>query len=162
MFPYSTRPNLSVACGAHGHESAAATFEKAIAWYRSRPPNERQRHRVNLARALYESGRFQEAAPLIEELARAEPMNIAFLGRLSTLAARQGDRAQAIRIARTLETTNRPYLRGADLAWRARIAAALGDADAAEDLLHGALRSGLNYGLWLHTDPDLATIKIRP
>lgn len=89
-------------------------------------------------------------------------MNIAFLGRLSTLAARQGDRAQAIRIARTLETTNRPYLRGADLAWRARIAAALGDADAAEDLLHGALRSGLNYGLWLHTDPDLATIKIRP
>jgi DNA-binding SARP family transcriptional activator len=148
---------------AHGHKSAAAaTFEKAIAWYQSRPPNERQRYRANLARTLYESGRFQEARPLIEELARAEPTNIELLGRLGTLAAWQGDRAQAIRIARTLETTDRTHLRGADLAWRARIAARLGDADTAGGLLHDALRSGVTYGLWLHTDPDLATIKVRP
>jgi len=81
------------------------------------------------------------------------------LGTLGAIAARRGDSAAATRYSGELARLDIPYLRGDHTAWRARIAAVLGGRDEAVQLLRRALSEGVGYGLWIHTDMDLESLR---
>jgi DNA-binding SARP family transcriptional activator/TolB-like protein len=148
---------------AHGHaEAAARALEQALAWYASRPAEERSRHRRSLARTLYQAERWAEARALFEELAAEQPEDVHFLGHLGTLATRRGERDEAERISAALASSTQAYLRGAHILWRARIVAQLGEREQALHLLREAIAQGQPYGLWLHTDPDLEPLRNHP
>ncbi|MGD8898290.1 MAG: hypothetical protein PVJ73_19840, partial [Acidobacteriota bacterium] len=73
---------------------------------------------------------------------REHPDNIDYLGRLGSLAARRGDRAEALRSAETLRTLDRPYLFGNHTYRSARILALLGDKQGATARLREAVAQG--------------------
>jgi len=81
------------------------------------------------------------------------------LGFRGVLAARRGERDAARAIAVELEHLDVPYLNGRHTRWRARIAALLGEKDAAVALLQQAHREGVGYGIWLHADPELESLR---
>ena len=83
-------------------------------------------------------------------------------GQLGTLAARQGNWAEAERISAMLEALQRPYLFGEHTYWRARIAALLGEPDRAVALLRAAYAQGFKWWLSLHSEPDLESLRDYP
>ncbi len=80
-------------------------------------------------------------------------------GQLGTLAARQGNRAEAERISAMLEALERPYLFGEHTYWRARIAALLGEREEAFALLRAAYAQGYKWWLPMHNEPDLESLR---
>lgn len=149
---------------AHGRADAARhTAERAVAWHRSRPQEEQSTtgHRRRLAQILYAMGRWEEARSLFEALSLEEPDNIVDQGHLGVIAARQGRRAEAERIAAWLAGVQQPWAWGAPLHWRAAIAAQLGDLDTAVELLREAVARGrLRDGF--HVDPALEPLHGHP
>ena len=75
-----------------------------------------------------------------------------YLGYLGAVAARQGNRDQALRVDQTLARVKRPYLFGRPTVWRARIQALLGERDAAVALLQEAFARGYPHAHGLHVD----------
>jgi|GEM_PF-1533444 len=136
----------------HGLEIANELRERAIEWYENEPGRAQPR-RGSIAIALYFMERWEEARGLFEELAIESPDNVAYQGYLGTLAARRGDREEALRISDWLASVdlstieNRTY-------WRACIASLLGNEREAVDLLQEALDLGLEY-MRPHADIDL-------
>ena len=55
-----------------------------------------------------------------------------------------------------------PYVFGGPTLWRALIAASLGERERAVNLLRDAFGRGADYGIWLHRDPDLASLRDYP
>jgi serine/threonine protein kinase/tetratricopeptide (TPR) repeat protein len=170
---------------AHGHlEEAAALHRRVLAWYAGglaeeqrtsgrrralawyeRGPAEGQQTSVDrraLASALHDAERWPEAEALYRQLADEQPENINLQGRLGTLAARRGERGEAERISRWLQEARQPYLLGVNTLWRARIAALLGDREAAVGLLREAFAQGQRYGPFYHNDPDLEPLRDYP
>ena len=115
--------------------------------------------RGEVARALYLAERWNDAERVLEELASQFPQNAEYRGRLAVLAARRGNRAAALRRDLELQQGTRPYLFGRETAWRARVAAQLGDKDGAVRLLVRAFARGHAYGVELHADPDLEPLR---
>ncbi len=127
----------------HGHAAvAAALYTRAIDWYRSRPSDEQERDRQDIALLYYAAGHDREARALFEQLAVAAPDDVVDQGGLGAIAARHGDRAEAARIASWLGAQDRPYLYGVHFFWQACIAAELGQASEAVALLQKALSHG--------------------
>ena len=134
---------------AHGrHEDSLKMAGRAADWYRARVGEEARSEdtRSGLGIALYEAERWQEARAVFAALAAEHPDNISYKGRLGTLAARQGDRPTAQRIAQELRHLERPYSYGEQFARSARILAILGDREGAVASLHEALAQG--WGDW--------------
>src|SRR5437764_1271357 len=147
---------------AHGHPAAADTLlAQARDWLAARPPAEAasEAHRVRVALVAYTAGRLADAQREFERLAArggpgrsgsvggAAVMGDAwdqmdYLGYVGAVAARQGNRDQALRVAQTLERVTRPYLFGRPTVWRARIAALLGERDGPVALLPEAFANG--------------------
>jgi tetratricopeptide (TPR) repeat protein len=149
----------------HGHEDLAEdVLDEALAWHeaQSTDPERAEPLRGQRASALYLKGRLDEARSIYRELHRDYPGSFTYLGRLGTIAARLGDGEEASRISEQLAAMEGPYVWGLALAWQARIAAVLGDADEAVALLREAHEAGGSYGLWLHLDPDFALISGHP
>jgi tetratricopeptide (TPR) repeat protein/tRNA A-37 threonylcarbamoyl transferase component Bud32/TolB-like protein len=149
----------------HGQaEAARATIERAINWFEARPANEAEQrtHRYRLAVALYEAGRWNDAQEIFAQLHNELPDDITYLGRLGSVAARLGDREEALRISTQLEEIDRPYLWGSHTLRRARIAAVLGDRDSAVELLRLAFSQGRSYSISLHRDIDLESLRDYP
>jgi serine/threonine protein kinase/tetratricopeptide (TPR) repeat protein len=143
---------------AHGHRDASREFvTRAIDWAESRPEARRSAEagRRFYAGALYFAGRWDEAGRIYESLAAEYPENLDYQGCLGTLAARRGDRDEAMRIFEELGNLERPFLFGEHLWGQARIAALLGEKERAVALLREAFSQGLNYGVYLHRDIDL-------
>jgi tetratricopeptide (TPR) repeat protein len=137
---------------AHGfREESLKAAERSIAWYKAHPD---QDYRSGLADSLYSAERWEEARALFEELYQESPDDVDLLGLLGTLAARRGDRAEAMRISDELKDINRPYMFGNHTYWRACMAALLGEKESAMDLLREALAQGVPY-YRLHPDMDL-------
>jgi hypothetical protein len=80
-----------------------------------------------------------------EALHKESPDEIGILGFLGVLAARRGDKQEALRISSLLENIDRPYLFGVHTFWRARIASLLGDKENAVRLIREALAQGRSY-----------------
>ena len=137
---------------AHGHEEPAKkVLERAIDWYTSHP---KEGNQTGLAYTLYAADRWEEAQALFDSLHLQNPDNIGYLGSLGTLAAKRGDRVEAMRISQLLEEVERPYIFGNHTYWQARIAAQLGEKEKAMSLLRDALSQGV-YHMQFHNDMDL-------
>jgi hypothetical protein len=88
--------------------------------------------------------------------------DIAQLGYIGAIAARQGDRLEALRIDRVLAQTKRRYLLGGHTSWRARIHTLLGDRDRSIELLRAAFGEGYPYSPSLHTDLAFEALRDYP
>jgi DNA-binding SARP family transcriptional activator len=146
---------------AHGYaEASHAVAHRAIGWYRSLPPEARatDAFRYDLAAAYYVAGRWDLARAMFEQLAEEEPDNINWLGFLGVLAARRGDRDEAMRMSEALVGKASPYDHGREPYWQACIAAQLGERERAMALLRQAYNDGRPFDLRLHRDVDLAPL----
>jgi serine/threonine-protein kinase len=169
---------------AHGRpDSAQRVMQRAIDWYRARRAENPEQTDITygLARCLYWADEWSEARELLAGLiARLPPAGASwhgvgtasdfdYFGLLGTVAARQGDRAEALRMAERLSTMQRPNLFfGQPTLWRAKIAVLLGDRDGAVGLLREAisqglmpldLTQGLGYPMLLHRDTDFESLR---
>ena len=143
---------------AHGHrEESLRLAERAVAWYRGRPPQEstpesRQR---GLADALFWAEQWNDSRVLFERLASGGSPQVDDTGMLGVTAARAGDRATALRVAGELERLDRKWLFGVHTYYRAGIAANLGEKEKAVELLREAFAQGQAYGTDLHSSLTL-------
>jgi DNA-binding SARP family transcriptional activator len=147
---------------AHGHRAAAtAAAERAAGWYRQDAELSpfTAFARGEQARALCLAERWSEAERIYSELAPEFPQNVEYRGRLAVLAARRGDAPGAALGDEDLRQLARPYLFGRETAWRARVAAQLGDVDRAVRLLVRAFAEGYPHGVELHADQDLEPLR---
>ncbi len=148
---------------AHGHEEVAmAVLDQAIQWYKSRPAEEMTfRRRGTYAVTLYCARRWDEAKSAFEDYAREAPKEPlyerAFREYRGLIAARQGDRDEALQISDWLKNVKQPYLLGDNTVTRASIAAILGDKDQAITLLKQSFLEGHDYTT-LHTDFDFESL----
>jgi tetratricopeptide (TPR) repeat protein len=150
---------------AHGHpEESRAIFDRAIAWYRSRLEAEprSQLLQEGLGGALYAANRWNDAGKVFNILARQCPGNVDYQGYLALVAARQGRRGDAVAAAERLAKVNEPYIFGRATLWRARVAAQLGDRDAAVSLFRRSLAEGSAFGIGIHRDIDLEPLRDVP
>jgi DNA-binding SARP family transcriptional activator/TolB-like protein len=158
---------------AHGHAEVAQTlFTRSLEAYLALPPQEQAQRLRDLATAYDLTGRWAEAELLLRSYAADRPADLAqwpavspmleVHGQLGTLAARQGNRAEAERISAMLEALERPYLFGEHTYWRARIAAQLGERDHAVALLRAAYAQGFKWWLPLHSEPDFEPLRDHP
>ena len=141
----------------HGHpEVAQEVLRRAYEWHESRSSDDARSEsgRYDHAQTLYLDRQLDEADRLFTELAAEFPRTVNYLGYLGAIAARQGDRDGAERIAGQLRDWEQPYIRGWHTMWRARIASLLGEEAAAVTLLREALAQGREYGPELHADLD--------
>jgi len=142
---------------AHGHREASIQgLERAVVWYQTRPQEEAetQAHRYKLAEVFYRAERWAEAKDLFKALHEEFPEETAFVAYLGVLAAREGNKEEALRIYRILESIDEPYQFGKNTFVRARIAALLGEKETAVRLIREALSEGLTY-YYLHPEMDL-------
>src|SRR5438477_1826135 len=157
---------------AHGHAPEAdTTLAEARDWLAARPPAEAASaaHQLRVALVAYTAGRLADAQRGFEGLAankspgRSDSLaavavmgdgwdQMDYLGYLGAVAARQGNRDQALRVDQTLARVKRPYLFGRPTVWRARIQALLGERDAAVALLQEAFARGYPHAHGLHVD----------
>jgi tetratricopeptide (TPR) repeat protein/TolB-like protein len=120
----------------------------------------------------YVSGDWVNARVQYVALARRDSSNVNAQGHLGVIAARLGDRREALRISAWLEHLDPTYQYGYQTLWRARIAALLGEREIAIDLLRRAFSEGLKYvgtflsdspartfGPWLHRDIDFESLR---
>jgi tetratricopeptide (TPR) repeat protein len=114
---------------------------------------------VGLGITLYYAREWEEARKLFEELAKESPDDLNHRGYLGVIAARQGNREEALKHSAWLENLNRPYLLGSHTLWRARIAAVLGEQERAVLLLRDAFAQGAAYGIGFHRDPAFESLK---
>ncbi|MFC1573256.1 protein kinase [Candidatus Eisenbacteria bacterium] len=111
--------------------------------------------RYFVADMLYSVEYWEEASALFEGLASDNPDDIDYMGHLGCLAARRGDRDEAVRISERLRRSKEPYLFGENTYWCACIAAQLGEPERAMELLREAFAQGYQYSAELHRDMDL-------
>jgi tetratricopeptide (TPR) repeat protein len=160
---------------AHGYpEAAQEVFQRSIDWYRTTTsmPNASRLHRYRLARGLYWAGHWQEARLLFAQLLAEAPGDLDYLGYWGVATAREGDRAEALRIGGQIAAFVRSYpLFGQPALWRARIAAVLGERDEAVGLVREAVTQGLvpldvaqgfGYAMLLHCDTDFGELRNYP
>ncbi len=151
---------------AHGNRAASIQVaERAIDWLKARPAEETttRLHRDRLAAAYRLSERWNEARALYEGLAREFPERIYYQGVLGTLAARRGDRDEALRVSESLAGRAGPYEFGNESYWQANIAALLGEQERATNLLRDAFAQGFPYGYFNpHADMDFESLRDYP
>ena len=151
---------------AHGYGAAAAEMLRhAIEWFEDRSPeqNRDSRERWELAAALLDVGRLEEAQVVLEGLLEDGRSRDAHRARaaLGVVAARQGNREDALRISRSLDQGDRSLNHsggaGVERAYeRAWIAATLGERAEALQLLHEWSPKGRLFRLFsAHADSRL-------
>ena len=158
--PYYVIATAAVELRAHGHPNESLEMANLAAdWCRSRPQEEAETEelRVCLAAILCYAERWDEARALFEELAAESPEDMDYTGSLGTLAARRGDREEALRISAELEHLDRPYMFGMNMYWCGCISALLGEKERAMGFLREAFARGCRHGsdVDLHCDIDL-------
>jgi hypothetical protein len=156
---------------AHGHAVAGERVRsRALSWLRERPQRTCSPQPGDgdwcdqLSRALYESGRFAEAAAQLGSMpldtTRNGPGWISELGRLGALAIRLGKTADAATIStRLAQDESSPFLMEGIRWERARLAAVAGDTARAISLLREACVLGCPGRILLHRDVDFDSIR---
>ncbi len=156
---------------AHGHRDAArGLIDESIAWFRSRPLDTDE-SRAELAELLYQAERWGDAQRLYEELAAEYPETTAsrrcctaapYLAALGKLAARRGDREEALRISERLASLRYPSRETLfHTLERARIAALLGDRVEATTLIQAFDKESWYRSWWQH-DIDFESLHDYP
>ena len=152
---------------AHGAPAATshAAAERSVAWFTRRatagplPPE----HRFVLAHALVLVGRAGEGRALLDTLVRAALTGVELRGALGAMNAAAGDSATARRTEAWLAAQPPRYPVGMPTLYRARIAAVLGDAGGALELLEALPHGAHPYDIgMLHSDPAFAALRADP
>jgi tetratricopeptide (TPR) repeat protein len=144
---------------AHGFRKESLEFmDQALEWLRGRPDSEKRTpaYRRNLAGCLYEAERWAEAKAEYEALAKEFPNNLSLLSFLGNLAAKLGDREEALRISDEIGKVERPYLFGSIPYYQACIASLLGEKEEAVKLLQESVARGEVFGPGGRLYPNLA------
>jgi serine/threonine protein kinase len=147
---------------AHGHGAEAAELaDRALAWYRAQPQamNGGTWRRDLLVSLLYLRERWTEAAAQWDSIPVDSVDVVQRLGLSGVLAAHLGLADSARAVGGALARLDLPELNGRHTLWRARIAAVLGEKDSAVTLLRQAFAEGLVYGIWLHADMYLESLR---
>jgi cytochrome c-type biogenesis protein CcmH/NrfG len=118
--------------------------------------------RKALGRALFLAEEWDQARTVFVEVETKDANDIEATGYLGALAARRGDRAAAVATSEKLRWLKQKYLFGDHTAWRAPIAAQLGEKDQAGDLLRESFAEGQQYGVWLHREVTLEPLRGYP
>jgi tetratricopeptide (TPR) repeat protein/TolB-like protein/predicted Ser/Thr protein kinase len=162
--PIRVMDSAAVWLRAHGHtEDALRIADRAVDWLGSRSEEAiDERHRRYLVGVLCLIEQWDEAAVVAGELARANPDEIEWQGWLGCLAARTGNRDEALRIREELERLERPYMFGGNFYWSACITAILGEREGAVERLREAFARGYPYTPYLRADPNLETMRGYP
>jgi hypothetical protein len=162
---------------AHGDRDAyIATIQRAHAEVLQWSPQVRATAPPWLAATIaYVSEDLDNAQRLFAELAGRDSTDFNVQGHLGVIAARRGNRGEALRISAWLERRDATYLYGYNTLWQARIAALLGDRARAVELLRIAFSQGLKhvgtfrqdwpartFGPWVHRDLDFESIRNMP
>ncbi|MGH7476965.1 MAG: BTAD domain-containing putative transcriptional regulator [Longimicrobiales bacterium] len=133
---------------AHGQErEACEVLLRALAWYRVLPDSQATllRHRRYHAATLLRADSLHAAEAAFRALAAELPDDPYYSASVAVALARRGDHRAATAIADSVLNTNRPYDYGHHVYERARIAAQLGNADRAIELLRRAFADGFDF-----------------
>jgi hypothetical protein len=147
----------------HGDTVAARqAAARAVAWYRSRPVEERStpEERLVAAWSLEMLGEYAEAEEIARRLIAEDSTNVDFRGELAGLAAERGDTALADSLDRWLAAQPVARVSWTASIYRARVAALLGRDDDAVARTREALDEGA-WPRWLHQEPELARLRSR-
>ncbi len=136
---------------------------RALAWYRSRPPEERATYEERLVAAwsLEMLGALAEAESITRQLVAEDSSNVDFRGELAGLAAERGDTALADGLDRWLAAQPVARVSWSASVYRARLAALLGRPDSAVARIRDAFDDGL-WPAWVHQEPAFARLRTRP
>lgn len=158
----------------HRSPNARRVAERAVSWYRhaSRAATADPVYQERLGQLLLLAEREDDAKTVFEKLHQDLPLRPfagggvpapwLYLGGLGVMAARRGDRAEALRFAGLIDSLRGPYDFGEGTVWRAAIAAQLGDLQTGTALLRQALAEGLFVMGDLLTRPDLQPLLQHP
>ncbi len=152
---------------AHGQREAAYVLvDSALAWLDGQDSGWRSSDVATLLRGrlLYARERWGAADSVFTALADDSSRVVDYLGFRGVVAARLADWETARANAVALANLNRayPFEYGSITVWRANIAALLGDQEEAVLLLHRAMDQGVDWGMWLHRDMDLESLRGYP
>ncbi len=133
---------------AHGDApTASRLFAMAATWLQQHPPAANRHRPILDGIAMLATGRPDSAIVTFTAVARATA-RIDAAGYLALAQLARGDRASAQATADSLGALARPWLFGANTFWRAAIVGALGERDAAVQLLRQAHREGQQMQRW--------------
>jgi tetratricopeptide (TPR) repeat protein len=143
--------------------------DRAVEWYKNNSPQDISSlfYQRGFARALYCAGHLTDAREAYKklEIIEKDPINIIFTkGVLGKIAARLGDRKEAMRISEELKNMKHFdlfYGWGLHTYKRACIAALLGDKEQAMTLLQEAYKQGVRYAAF-HIRMDLEPLRDYP
>ena len=141
---------------------AVALARRAVSWLETRSQAEQARMPSRYLRvlALELEGRLDSARVVVRQLLRDEPHYIEARGQLGVLAARLGDRAEAMAADAWLARHPPTFPPGLPQFARARIAAALGERDRAMTLIETLpFRSHPVDVVFFHSDPAFASLR---
>jgi tetratricopeptide (TPR) repeat protein len=147
---------------AHGHSAqGAALLKRQKQQYETRSDSMRatRAQRAGLARTLYLLDERERARSMYDSLLTELPGCIGCRAALGVLAARSGNRVEALKHDKVLEQVSKPFLFGAVQLMRARIAVALGETSRATALVNEAFAAGAEYDVLTHADTDLAVVR---
>jgi len=131
---------------AHGfREQSVQVLERARQWFESRSQEEKSSLTEPSGRVLFCLERWPEARAVFEKLREEFPANQYYLSAIGALAAIAGDKEKALDISRQIDENKPRYRSGTSFAYRARIAAYLGDKEGAVALLRKAVGLGYAY-----------------
>ena len=130
-------------------------LKRAIDWYKSHPPI----LKVNLAKAFYQDEQWEEAKAIFDTLVAEDPDNIEYNGWLGVLYARLRDSEAALKKSEWLGNLELKYRLYRPIVWKAKIAAILGEKENAVNYLREAYRKGYGFGIGLHRDMDLESLR---
>jgi tetratricopeptide (TPR) repeat protein len=159
LTPADALLTLALEARAHGHRDASLELaNRGLAWLDARSESERSSPdgRGERGQLLEAAERWREAASAFATLAGDRKWMLDALGASGVLAARQGLADSARAFDARLAALGRSAL------FRARIAAVLGDREQAVALLRQAFSEGANFGVWLHADMDLESLRGYP
>lgn len=147
----------------HGDTVAAhQAAMRALAWYRSRPAEERSTPEERLVESwsLEMTGAFLEAERIARQLVAEDSSNVDFRGELAGLAAEHGDTALADSLDRWLAAQPVARVSWTASMYRARVAALLGRRDDAIAKVRETLDDGA-WPRWMHQEPALDVLRAR-
>ena len=153
---------------AHGYVAAAReAVARATAWLEAHGGHAQPEQVFELSLAYFEAGRLDDAYRVLapfQTVAHALPdmERDAVIGTLAAIAARQGNRGEALRMDSALVASADGYMLGALTYQRARIHALLGDKNVALDLLRTAFQQGIPDVEAVHADLAFASLRDDP
>jgi tetratricopeptide (TPR) repeat protein len=151
----------------HGYMDEAQNVADRLAdWAQKQMPADPSESQLRgFGDCLYLSQRWDDAEKIYKELGDSYPdsyYHVNYVANLGCIAARTGNKDEAVRISEELASIDRPYMFGRPTYRRARIASLLGEKQQAVDLLHQSMREGFEYSIEVKQDMDFLPLKDFP